>query len=194
MTMRPMMLEVIFATARAGSGDSAAAIVTTSAPIMDQMTVVTAARTENGPCGANPPKATRLENVGPVGDLKPQYIRADHDDEGDDGRDFDRGEPELKLAVGAGGHEIHAGHQRHQDSPDHPRIVGQPTLDDGRTGHGLHGDHHDPEIPIEPADGKAGPIAQARAGEFSERAHLGHLHRHLAQHAHDQQTRVPVSR
>src|ERR1700742_4941638 len=71
MTMRPMMLEVIFATARAGSGDSAAAIVTTSAPIIDQMTVVTAASTENGPCGANPPKATRLENVGPVADLNP---------------------------------------------------------------------------------------------------------------------------
>ena len=45
MTMRPMMLEVIFATARAGSGDSAAAMVTTSAPIMDQMTVVTAVST-----------------------------------------------------------------------------------------------------------------------------------------------------
>ncbi len=53
--MRVMMVEVIRATARAGSGDSAAAMVTTSAPIMDQMTVVTAASTANAPRGANPP-------------------------------------------------------------------------------------------------------------------------------------------
>ena len=50
-----MMVEVMRATARAGSGDSAAAIVTTSAPIIDQMTVVTAASTANGPLGAKPP-------------------------------------------------------------------------------------------------------------------------------------------
>ncbi len=50
-----MMVEVMRATARAGSGDSAAAIVTTSAPIIDQMTVVTEASTANQPCGANPP-------------------------------------------------------------------------------------------------------------------------------------------
>ena len=53
--MRLMMVEVILATARAGSGDSAAAMVTTSEPIMDQMTVTTEASTANAPCGANPP-------------------------------------------------------------------------------------------------------------------------------------------
>jgi len=54
--MRLMIVEVMRAHRRAaGSGDSAAAIVTTSAPIIDQMTVVTEASTANQPCGANPP-------------------------------------------------------------------------------------------------------------------------------------------
>src|SRR5450432_2804549 len=70
--MRVMIEEVIRATALAGSGDSAAAIVTTSAPIIDQMTVVTAATTANGPLGAKPPKALSVEKVGPVADRYPK--------------------------------------------------------------------------------------------------------------------------
>ena len=67
-----MIVEVMFATARAGSGDSAAAMVTTSAPIIDQMTVVTAANTAKPPLGAKPPYATTFEKVGPVGEWNPQ--------------------------------------------------------------------------------------------------------------------------
>ena len=52
--------EDIRATARAGSGDSTAAIVTISAPIMEKITVVTAASAVSQPLGAKPPCAVRL--------------------------------------------------------------------------------------------------------------------------------------
>ena len=70
--MRLMTLEVIRATAFAGSVDSAAAMVTISAPIMEKMTVVTAANTANQPMGAKPPWDTRLLSVLPDGEVKPK--------------------------------------------------------------------------------------------------------------------------
>ena len=183
-----MMVEVIRATARAGSGDSAAAIVTTSAPIIDQMTVVTAASTANGPRGAKPPIGGQGRERRPRWRAIAEGVRANDDNEDHDGRDLDRGEPELELAVGARGHEIHTCHAKHQRSPDLPRRQQrQPALDDPRSGDCLDRDHDHPEVPVQPADGESGPVSERRPGELGERAHLRHLDRHLAEHAHDQQ-------
>ena len=49
------MVEVMRATALAGSVDSAAAIVTISAPVSEKNTVVTAASTTVPPIGMKPP-------------------------------------------------------------------------------------------------------------------------------------------
>ncbi len=54
----------IRATARAGSADSTAAMATISAPIIEKITVVTAASAASAPFGAKPPCANRLENPG----------------------------------------------------------------------------------------------------------------------------------
>jgi len=64
--------DVILATARAGSADSTAAMVTISAPIIEKITVVTAASVASQPLGANPPCANRLEKFGPSGVMTPK--------------------------------------------------------------------------------------------------------------------------
>src|ERR1044072_2632885 len=69
--MRTTMLLVSRDIVRADSLDSAAAIVTISAPHSEKMTVVTPASTETNPKGAKPPCAVRLENVGPVDEVNP---------------------------------------------------------------------------------------------------------------------------
>src|SRR6187200_2917573 len=57
-----MMTEfAALATARSGSCDSAAAMVATSAPVIEKMTVTIAAVMAHPPLGRNPPCAVRLE-------------------------------------------------------------------------------------------------------------------------------------
>src|ERR1700741_4082235 len=56
---------------RADSLDSAAAIVTISAPHSEKITVVTPARTDTTPNGAKPPCAVRFPNDGPFGEGSP---------------------------------------------------------------------------------------------------------------------------
>ena len=56
-----------------------------------------------------------------------------------------------------------------------------------RASDGFDGDDDAPEVPIEPADGKASPVTKACARKFRERADALHGHGHLAEHAHDQQ-------
>src|SRR5208282_3376376 len=74
--MRHTTVEVMRATARAGSADSAAAIVTISAPIIEKNTVTPAASTASGPFGTNPPCAVRLPKVGVFGPMNPHAYEA----------------------------------------------------------------------------------------------------------------------
>src|SRR5258707_414940 len=74
--MRLMTVEVMRATARAGSADSAAAMVTISAPIIENMTVVTAARTARYPRGEKPSWMYRLKTVGPMPEVRPKAYEA----------------------------------------------------------------------------------------------------------------------
>jgi hypothetical protein len=55
---------VALATARSGSADSAAAMVTISAPTKAKMTTTMPERTVMPPCGKNPPCAVRLLSPG----------------------------------------------------------------------------------------------------------------------------------
>src|SRR5882762_7769339 len=64
------------ATARAGSLDSAAAMVVISAPVSEKYTVTAPASTATQPFGMKPPSALRLRNVGPAGEVKPQAYAA----------------------------------------------------------------------------------------------------------------------
>src|SRR5579863_2510518 len=70
--MRQTTVETMRATDFAGSVDSAAAIVTISAPIIEKNTVTEPANTATTPKGANPPYCVRLPKVGPVGEAKPK--------------------------------------------------------------------------------------------------------------------------
>src|ERR687884_2384042 len=59
--MRMITELAALATAFSGSCDSAAAMVATSAPVIEKITVTTAAVIPSTPCGRNPPWAVRLE-------------------------------------------------------------------------------------------------------------------------------------
>src|SRR5215510_13998378 len=74
--MRVMTDEDIRATARAGSGDSTAAMVTISAPIIEKITVGTAETAVSLPLGAKPPWAVRLVNPVPPGEMRPKAYAA----------------------------------------------------------------------------------------------------------------------
>src|ERR1700730_6922316 len=74
--MRTITELLIFATARAGSCDSAAAMVVISAPVSEKYTVTAPASTATQPFGMKPPYALRLRNVAPVGEVKPQAYAA----------------------------------------------------------------------------------------------------------------------
>ena len=69
--MRTISVVVSDAIACDGSDDSAATTVTISAPVSENTMPVTPASTATAPNGANPPCATRLPSVDPVGDVKP---------------------------------------------------------------------------------------------------------------------------
>jgi hypothetical protein len=51
----------------------------------------------------------------------------------------------------------------------------------------FHRHHQHPEVPIQPANHKAGAVAQTGARELRERAYLGQRRGHFSQHAHHQQ-------
>ena len=63
MRIRPTTDDTIRATARAGSGDSTAAMVAISEPIIEKKTVVTAVTMARGPLGKSPPWALHITNV-----------------------------------------------------------------------------------------------------------------------------------
>ena len=121
---------------------------------------------------------------GVVAQHEPQ---AEHD-EHDDRRHLDRGEPELELAIGAGRHQVDAGHHRQQRPSDDPDgELRQPVMDDPGARQGLDGGDDRPVQPIEPAVGETRPVPQPLAGELGEGADIGIGDRHLAQHAHNDQ-------
>ena len=70
--MRTITELLMRATARAGSCDSAAAMVTISAPVREKYTVTAPASTDSKPLGMKPPWAVRLAKVGPLAEVKPQ--------------------------------------------------------------------------------------------------------------------------
>src|SRR5580658_27270 len=69
--MRHTTVETMRATDLAGSVDSAAAMVTTSAPIIEKNTVTEPASTATKPKGAKPPWLVRLPKVAPLGEVNP---------------------------------------------------------------------------------------------------------------------------
>src|SRR5580704_4423165 len=74
--MRTITVLLMRATARAGSFDSAAAIVVISAPVSEKYTVTAPESTAVSPLGMKPPWALRLAKVLPVGEVKPKAYAA----------------------------------------------------------------------------------------------------------------------
>ena len=60
-------------------------------------------------------------------------------------------------------------------------------MDDLGPGNGLNGNHDDPEIPVEPTDQIAGPIADPDPGKVWKGLNARRGHGHLSDHPHDQQ-------
>ena len=63
----------------------------------------------------------------------------------------------------------------------------KPLNNDLRARNRFNRDHHHPEIPIEPADQKPRPIANARARKIRKGLRSRHRNRHFGQHPHDEQ-------
>jgi len=63
MRIRPTTDDTIRATARAGSGDSTAAMVAISEPIIEKKTVVIAVTMAKGPFGKSPPWSRHICKV-----------------------------------------------------------------------------------------------------------------------------------
>src|SRR5579862_3800488 len=70
--MRTMTVVLMRATARAGSFDSAAAMVVISAPVREKYTVTAPESTATQPLGAKPPYWVRLAKVGPAPEVSPK--------------------------------------------------------------------------------------------------------------------------
>ena len=107
------------------------------------------------------------------------------DDERADRHDLDTGEPELELAVGTDRYQVRRGqHQHHDEGPAPLRYRGHPARQDLGAGRSLDREHHDPEEPVQPADGETGPAAERAVGVLGEGAGGRVGGGHLAQHAH----------
>src|SRR5688500_8633768 len=76
--MRVMTELAALATARSGFSDSAAAMVATSAPTMEKMTVTTPAVSAVGPFGRKPPCSHRLLKSMPLSGQAPSTNRVPH--------------------------------------------------------------------------------------------------------------------
>ena len=59
-----------------------------------------------------------------------------------------------------------------------------PSIDASGSRDRFDRNHHHPEVPVQPADREAGPVAERRAAEYSGRPYLRHYHDHLAETPH----------
>jgi hypothetical protein len=181
------MERMAFATARSGSADSAAAMVTISAPVKKPMQGTTAARTAPMPAGREAAVGRQIPRSGRGLGPQAQQIQRAEEEEDDDRHDLDGGEPVLELAVGAGRDHVRGGEQGQQDQAHGPqRCLWQPQLDQPPARDRLHGHHDHEEVPVQPADGEAGPAAESFAYVGVEGAERRAGDRHLRQHPHDQ--------
>ena len=115
--------------------------------------------------------------------------------EDDDRRDLDRGEPELELAVGAHRPQVGRGHQDREHQRHQPQRPVDPALQDAGARHRLEADDDHPEVPVQPTAGEPRAFTERAADELGERAELrvrgGHLAEH-PHHEHDQDAREHV--
>ncbi|MNH26402.1 hypothetical protein D3C79_864540 [compost metagenome] len=59
-------------------------------------------------------------------------------------------------------------------------------MQDGRGSVGFQRDHQNPEPPVQPADGKAGPVTDRAVGVSRKRTGVRRGNGHFAEHAHHQ--------
>jgi hypothetical protein len=64
------------------------------------------------------PEIDQVAEGGPMRGSPSEGERGRDNDEDDDGGHFDGREPELEFGIRTRGHEIHAGHDRHEPEPD----------------------------------------------------------------------------
>ena len=174
-----------FVTARSGSSDSAAAIVAISAPTIEKMTVTMPTVIAPKPSGMNPPWAHRLEKSIDLFGHKPRT----------------KSEPSaMNTMIAATLMPANQNSNSPKDDTenrlvavikimrtkaDEPQRDVDPVLDDLRARDGLEADDDHPEIPVQPADREAGPVAQRVTGIVGERSGRRVGHGHLGQHAYD---------
>ncbi len=107
------------------------------------------------------------------------------DAEEDENRgDLDAREPVFELTERLDRVEVGRRHEDHEDERQHPQRRVDPIGDDLRTGDGLESNDDDPEVPVEPCHGEAGPRTQSISGVFREGAGARLGDRHLAEHLH----------
>ena len=116
-----------------------------------------------------------------------EHIRRGDQDERDDRGNLDGREPELELTEGARRGEIHDGERDEQAETHLPLGNVDPAVQQLRAGNRLDRDHHDPEIPVQPAAQEPGPVPEAEPRIFGERAYVGIRRHHLGKHPHDEE-------
>ena len=170
----------------------AAAIVAISAPTIEKMTVTMPTVIAPKPSGMNPPWAHRLEKSIDLFGHKPRT-------------NSDPSAMNTQIAAtlmpanqnsNSPKDDTRTGwccHQDHQDQRGEQRDV-DPVLDDLRARDRLEADDDHPEIPVQPSDREAGPVAQRVAGIVGERSCRRVGHRHLGQHAYDHDDQHPGQR
>ncbi|MNH11791.1 hypothetical protein D3C79_713150 [compost metagenome] len=96
-----------------------------------------------------------------------------HGDEADDRQHLEQGEPELELAVVLHAAQVGQGQRQGDDQGERPQVDRrEPGMQDGRGGVGLQRNHQHPEPPVQPANGKTGPVADGLVGISREGARI----------------------
>ena len=108
-------------------------------------------------------------------------------DKADNRQHLDQRKPELELAVVLDAKQVGGGQQQGDDQGKHPdRRTREPGMQDGTCGDSFQRDHQDPEPPVQPANGKTGPVPDGTVGVSGERTGVRRGNGHFGQHAHHQ--------
>jgi hypothetical protein len=110
------------------------------------------------------------------------------DDEGNNGDDLDRGEPEFTLAKDTRAHKVDDANERKADgNPKCVRVLSCPEIDKNSRGDKLDGENDDPVVPVVPAHGESQGLVDEALSQLDVATGNGEISHHLTERDHDQE-------
>ncbi len=167
--MRGMTVVTFWRMLREGSSGSAASSVTTSMLVMEKITTATQANSETTAWGRKPAIFGEVDKAS--GGVRPEVegIGAGDDQEDDDGRDLDPGEPILGLTKELHQHQVQQRYAAHQPKVDgQHRRAGEPAASNLPPDHGLEAEYDPPKATVQPAGHVAGRAIERHARVIDE--------------------------